>query len=1119
MRLLLVFYFLTFVESWNVYIPSTKTPPANRAAICISYIHSKDLIITFGGFSGKMYYSDTWAFYLSNNTWEDVILTSDINPCINYLASRIYYGGFTSVLNDKFYIFGGKTYTGLKNDFWEFDPNDFSWTNLITKNPPSMRQAYAFTSYLKDGNEYFAIFGGETQYGSKNDLHILNMTTLEWTEMENFGIKMNPYSYNCMEYFNGCFYATSGLTANHYNFRLYKYCLDDQMWVELTDPNETEDNRAFHQCIIYGDYFYVLSGGLTAWFEPIIKVNIAENNYLWAVDEKMPLFAVDSYGLALRDNILYFFGGFNYEYNSYTNEFYSIDLDTGNNIILSYSDLSPEKRSHASMTAINGELYLFGGKTLNTLYNNMWVFNIEKEKWRVQSMSGELPTPRHSHAVDSDGDALVLFGGEDISGFRNDLFIYNSLNSDWKKLIPNSGIIPRSIKGACLALKFPIIYIYGGITESGLSGELWQFDIGSLEYKKLSSSIPKSYSKCYILDNLFYCLEGSSINDSGMQGYSIYDIDTDTWEVIKYEYYPYANSIQILLNDTFVKVGGQQWLIELSGDATIFKPDGSMYWYPDTFAYVYFSAFTYYRDRIYSFGGGSCQGLLPIFIYGSYDFYYIDMKEICSTGECNPICSKGTYKSDQGCIECEPGSYSEIMGSEICKLCPIGTYNSIKGGSSYRQCLPCPEETFNSKPGSSLCFECPAGFNCPAGSKQPNKINISDDYSSVQPKMYSSDDNSINLIYILVVMTVFLFLIIIVLSISNFKNKLNLIDFYIDKHNYNLNEPMILTKNQTGGFFSLIFLIIAIIFVGSSIIEYKINNIQETKALVPLIILEENSKIFTADKLEIECTLIGYRGDCEENYVCNPKIFINITNLYGSFKHSCKASDNEECVIKLTCYNCELRGGASIFINSKEKLSYASKIYVNITSDSSIPNEISSIRNELYASKKYVFIGSEASKFYYTLTPSLFKSQSSMWKSELTGYHVSSEQFPLHGSQSLDIDLPISAELKVIIFLYKSGLGLFTDRIFKQSVLIFISGILGSVFGILGSLAGIMRFYEGKYNSLMQNFLNRKSFYDIKNKRRMIHHTNFGKDNEILEDHGSKGTLIVEEVKLNTLVR
>ncbi|OMJ66281.1 hypothetical protein SteCoe_36930 [Stentor coeruleus] len=141
----------------------------------------------------------------------------------------------------------------------------------------------------------------------------------------------------------------------------------------------------------------------------------------------------------------------------------------------------------ASMTVINGNLFLFGGRHLDILYNDLWIFNIEKNYWKLQSMSGEIPTPRFDHAVDSDGYAMVLFGGEDVSGLKNDLFIFNSLTFKWKMLTPKSDIIPKITKGACLVLRFPLVYIYGGKTNSGPSGDFWVFDIGSLEYTELPS--------------------------------------------------------------------------------------------------------------------------------------------------------------------------------------------------------------------------------------------------------------------------------------------------------------------------------------------------------------------------------------------------------------------------------------------------------------------------------------------------------------------------------------------------------------------------------------------------------------------------------------------------------
>lgn len=159
-------------------------------------------------------------------------------------------------------------------------------------------------------------------------------------------------------------------------------------------------------------------------------------------------------------------------------------------------------------------------------------------------------------------------------------------------------------------------------------------------------------------------------------------------------------------------------------------------------------------------------------------------------------------------------------------------------------------------------------------------------------------------------------------------------------------------------------------------------------------------------------------------------------------QYKCTKVGDYTCSVAIICNNCTLLEEASILITSREKTSYATFLYANVTSDSSIPNEISSIKNKLYPSENYIFIGSEASTFYYTITPSLSTSESSNWPSKRTGYHISSDKPPMKGSQSLIIDLSITCGLKVLIILYKSDTGLVTQRLLKQSILIFISGII-----------------------------------------------------------------------------
>ncbi|KAJ3428200.1 cell surface glycoprotein (s-layer protein)-like protein [Anaeramoeba flamelloides] len=104
-------------------------------------------------------------------------------------------------------------------------------------------------------------------------------------------------------------------------------------------------------------------------------------------------------------------------------------------------------------------------------------------------------------------------------------------------------------------------------------------------------------------------------------------------------------------------------------------------------------------------------------------------------------CGLGYHSSNNGsteCLECEKGSYSDVEGLGDCKLCDYGTYNPSTGSTSSGNCIACPVGTYNPNQGSfnaeEGCLDCPAGtFNvnlegkslddcnkCPAGTYNPH---------------------------------------------------------------------------------------------------------------------------------------------------------------------------------------------------------------------------------------------------------------------------------------------------------------------------------------------------------------------------------------------------------------
>ena len=72
------------------------------------------------------------------------------------------------------------------------------------------------------------------------------------------------------------------------------------------------------------------------------------------------------------------------------------------------------------------------------------------------------------------------------------------------------------------------------------------------------------------------------------------------------------------------------------------------------------------------------------------------------------VCPEGTYKDNNDCKGCLPGSYSG-EGQIECTKCPQGTYNPSACSKSVSFCQSCEAGTFNSGIGASVCTECSAG--------------------------------------------------------------------------------------------------------------------------------------------------------------------------------------------------------------------------------------------------------------------------------------------------------------------------------------------------------------------------------------------------------------------------
>lgn len=125
------------------------------------------------------------------------------------------------------------------------------------------------------------------------------------------------------------------------------------------------------------------------------------------------------------------------------------------------------------------------------------------------------------------------------------------------------------------------------------------------------------------------------------------------------------------------------------------------------------------------------------------------------------------------------------------------------------------------------------------------------------------------------------------------------------------------------------------------------------------------------------------------------------TNIKGTTDTKCKQA--EVCTVVWTCSSCEIGTGSLLSYEFEQVKSYSSRIVANLTSSSSIPSEVSSIEQSTTSKVDMLYRGSQFTNIYFDIIPSVSSSQvfltdSSMWQTDQTGYHVSYSKVVHEGS-------------------------------------------------------------------------------------------------------------------------
>ena len=347
---------------------------------------------------------------------------------------------------------------------------------------------------------------------------------------------------------------------------------------------------------------------------------------------------------------------------------------------------------------------------------------------------------------------------------------------------------------------------------------------------------------------------------------------------------------------------------------------------------IFGSGSIYFKKDLYVFGGGTVLGNSILQKTGNNKLIRTSIEDISKELGFDATCSPGTVVYGNTCRVCKAGTFSKEFNSLECIKCKPGSYNRSPGSTSEQQCLPCNYGTYTNSSGSKSCEICPKNYDCPLGSISPFKNSTVLVSESYQPQIYKQIDTSKYLLIFRIIASAPLAIILIIfVSFKNLRQRIIKFDLFSEKHSNNENNYMIRKKTLIGTCFSFLFLIATLIFSCTTILSYFLSNIQETKGLVPLAILDSEVSLFTSRKINIEISLYLYGGLCEINSKCIESFEFDIKKISCSkFSKVCESVNNSTCFIYLTCENGEINTGAQIYLTLKERLSYASEIKVKL---------------------------------------------------------------------------------------------------------------------------------------------------------------------------------------------
>uniref|UniRef100_A0A0B7A8P7 Rab9 effector protein with kelch motifs n=2 Tax=Arion vulgaris TaxID=1028688 RepID=A0A0B7A8P7_9EUPU len=259
----------------------------------------------------------------------------------------------------------------------------------ISGSSPSMRVGHTATfvqAVHSDEHDKVFIIGGANPEQVFNEVYVLDLVVRSWDTLEAPGFRGRyEHSAFCVKNRPGVLFVFGGATQSGSLNDVQSMNISSGVWSDVEVSGTLPAPRTHHSCAVIGSHVYFYSGGHIGP-DPV-------------GDRRVHC------------------------------------LDTSTMSWQSITPLnSPKPRHGHLMVSYNNRIFLHGGVSGSTFYDDLFILDPDRNSWASIKKKKTAPSPRAAHGGIISNKDIFMFGGMNKSGALNEGYKFNTEMNTWSKL-------------------------------------------------------------------------------------------------------------------------------------------------------------------------------------------------------------------------------------------------------------------------------------------------------------------------------------------------------------------------------------------------------------------------------------------------------------------------------------------------------------------------------------------------------------------------------------------------------------------------------------------------------------------------------------------------------------